>query len=189
MTVLDWVLVVVWAGITMGGFFKGAIRIVFGLGGLALGIWLAVVVAPDLALALTGRFNSEWLILGLAYLIPFAIVSVLCLLAGWGMEKTLEGLKLGCVNRGLGALLAGSVAAAVLAALLVTAVRLSPEVASMQERSVLLERVRTVLGWVAEIREGDQARPLVITPEDQDADAPAGTDEDSATGETESNGR
>ena len=38
MTFLDWVLVVVWAGITLGGFFKGAIRIVFGLGGVALGI-------------------------------------------------------------------------------------------------------------------------------------------------------
>ncbi len=112
MTVLDWVLVVVWAGIALGGFFKGAVRIVFGLGGAALGIWLAVVVGPDLGVSLTGTVNSEWLVFGLAYLIPFVVVSLLCLLAGWGMEKTLEALKLGCLNRVFGAVLAGAAAAA-----------------------------------------------------------------------------
>ena len=74
MTILDIVLVVVWAGITLGGFFKGAIRIIFGLGGVALGIWLSVVVAPDLALSLTGLVNSEWLTLILAYLVPLVVV-------------------------------------------------------------------------------------------------------------------
>lgn len=198
MTFLDWVLVVIWAGITFGGFFKGAIRIVFGLGGLGLGIWLSVVVAPDLATSLTGKVESEWLLLGLAYLIPFVIVLLLCLLAGWGMEKTLEGLKLGCVNRMVGALLAGTVAAAVLAVLLVSAVRLSPEVASIEERSVLLEKVRTAMGWAAELRDDESARPEIIRPEDgetdiqgagaQEATTPVATDE--ATGaEGDSSGR
>ena len=112
MTVLDWVLVVVWSGITLGGFFKGAIRIVFGFGGLALGLWSA---------------------------------AVLCLLAGWGMERTLEALKLGCLNRLLGAALAGAAAAVVLAVLLLTAVGLSPEVAALGERSVVLARVRAAV--------------------------------------------
>ena len=43
MTPLDWVLVVVWLGLTLGGFWKGAVRIIFGGGGLAAGLWLAVV--------------------------------------------------------------------------------------------------------------------------------------------------
>lgn len=178
MTILDIVLVVVWAGITLGGFFKGAIRIVFGLGGVALGIWLSVVVAPDLALSLTGLVNSEWLTLILAYLLPLVVVALLCLLAGWGMEKTLEALKLGCVNRLLGAALAGATAAAVLAILLVTAVRLSPELAEMEERSVLLARVQSVMGLAIEVTED----------EPQEADAPATADE-ADPADDESSGR
>ena len=76
MTILDFVLVVVWAGITLGGFFKGAIRIVFGLGGVALGIWLSVIVAPDLAVSLTGLVNSEWLTLILAGLAAVLVYTV-----------------------------------------------------------------------------------------------------------------
>ena len=167
MTILDLVLVVVWAGITLAGFFKGAIRIVFGLGGVALGIWLSVVVGPDLAVSLTGRVNNEWLTLALAYLLPLGVVALLCLLAGWGMEKTLEALKLGCLNRMLGAALAGAAAAAVLALLLVTAVRLSPELAVIEERSVLLARVQAAMGWAFESREGEA----------QEAEAPAATDD------------
>lgn len=165
MTLLDWVLVVVWAGITLGGFWKGAIRIVFGLGGLALGIWLAVVVGDELEAWLAGVFNNSWLALGLAYLAPVVVVSGLCLVAGWGMEKTLEALKLGCLNRLLGAGLAGVAAAVVLALLLVTAVGISPEVARFEERSVLLEKVRSTLSWAT----GDQeAAPAT------DRDSPSG---------------
>jgi len=167
MTVLDIVLVVVWTGITLGGFFKGAIRIVFGLGGVALGIWLSVVVGPDLALSLTGLVNSEWLTLAMAYLLPLVVVALLCLLAGWGMEKTLEALKLGCINRLLGAALAGAAAAAVLAVLLVTAVRLSPELAAIEERSVLLARVQAAMGLT-----GDPAEAKA-----QEAEAPAAADD------------
>ena len=167
MTALDLVLVVVWAGITLGGFFKGAIRIVFGLGGVALGIWLSVVVGPELALTLTGLVNSEWLTLALAYMLPLVVVVLLCLLAGWGLEKTLEALKLGCLNRLLGAALAGAAAAVVLAILLVTAVRLSPELAAIEERSVLLARVQAAMGWTS--------APAQV--ETQEAETPAATDD------------
>lgn len=169
MTLLDWVLVIVWAGITLGGFFKGAIRIVFGLGGVAFGLWLSLVVGPDLAVSLTGLVNSEWLTLGLAYLLPLVVVALLCLLAGWGLEKTLEAFKLGCLNRLLGGVLAGAVAAAVLAMLLVTAVGLSPELAAIEERSLLLARVQAAMGWAAQA---------------QEAEAPAATGESAADGES-----
>jgi uncharacterized membrane protein required for colicin V production len=172
MTILDWVLVVIWTGITLGGFFKGAVRIIFGLGGVALGIWLAVVVGDDLVIAVANVVDQDWLALGLAYLLPVLLVSGLCLLAGWGMEKALEALKLGCLNRLLGALLAGVAAAAVLAILLVSAVRISPEVAAIEERSVLLSKVQVMMGWAVAAH---------------DAEAPTAAD-DTPT-EDESNGR
>ena len=66
----------------------------------------------------------------------------------------------------------------VLAMLLVTAVRLSPELAAMEERSVLLARVQAAMGWTVDARE-DEA---------QETDAPAATDEAGAANE-ESSGR
>jgi uncharacterized membrane protein required for colicin V production len=152
MTILDWLLVVIWAGITLGGFWKGAVRIVFGCGGLALGIWLSVVIGDDLLSSLVVGVSNQWLALALAYLGPVFVVSGLCFAAGWGMEKTLEGLKLGCLNRVLGAVLAGTVSAVVLAVLLVTAVGISPEVARYEERSALLARIHVALDWA----NGDQ---------------------------------
>lgn len=172
MTILDWVLVVVWAGITLGGFFKGAVRLVFTFGGLILGLWLSVVVGPDLAGVLADSVNNEWLAVALAYSIPLVVVTVLCLLAGWGIEKTLEGLKLGCLNRLVGAALAGAAAAVVLTMLLVTAVRLSPELAEFEQRSVLLARAQAAIGLAVEIR-GEEG--LEVDP--QEADAPTETGE------------
>lgn len=172
MTLLDWALVVVWAGITLGGFFKGAIRIVFSLGGVAAGIWLSVVVGSELAAVLLGSVGSEWIALILAYLIPVAVVTALCLLAGWGMEKTLDKLKLGCVNRVLGAALAGAAAAVVLAVLLVTAIGLSPELARMERQSTLLAHVRTVLGAAGETDGTQEAAP-----DDQEAAATSESDD------------
>mgnify|MGYP001828243319 FL=1 len=107
------------------------------------------------------------------------IVTGLCLLAGWGMEKSLEGLKLGCVNRLFGAALAGFAAAAVLAVLLVTAVRLSPEIAELQQRSILLAKAQAAIGLAVEIRDDEPGEPS----EPQDAAAPTGSpvDEPAAT--------
>jgi len=172
MTVLDWVLVVVWAGITLGGFFKGAVRIVFGLGGAVMGMWLAVVVGPDLSSVVGTRVAHEWLAVGLAYAIPFIVVSLLCLLAGWGMEKALEGLKLGCLNRLLGAVLAGVATAVVLALLLVSAVKLSPELAAIEERSVLLARVDELVGY-AGIDRDEAGAQEEATPADAAEEGPA----------------
>jgi uncharacterized membrane protein required for colicin V production len=146
MTALDWVLVAVWAGITLAGFFKGAIRIVFGLGGFALGVWLAMVTGPELVPLVADAVPPTWLAVAIAHVLPWLVVTVLCAVAGWGMEKTLEALKLGCLNRLLGAAIAGAAAAVVLALLLLTAVQLSPPLAAVGRRSVVLEQVRDVVG-------------------------------------------
>jgi uncharacterized membrane protein required for colicin V production len=149
MTLLDWALVVLWAGIALAGFFKGVVRIVFGVGGLALGVWLAVVIGPDIAAALGEWVHQPWLAVLLAWLIPPLVVAPLCLVAGWGLERALEGLKLGCLNRGLGMILAGAVAAVTLAVLLVGAVRLSPGLAAYEGRSALLDALTGIAGRAA----------------------------------------
>jgi uncharacterized membrane protein required for colicin V production len=186
MTVLDLVLVVVWTGITLGGFFKGAVRLVFTFGGLILGLWLSIVVGPDLVGVMADVVKNEWLAVLLAYSIPLVVVALLCLIAGWGMERTLEGLKLGCLNRLLGAALAGAVAAAVLAVLLVMAVRLSPELAEFQQRSILLARAQAAMGLAVELQEGGGTEA-----DAQEADAPTtdGAADEAATPADDSSGR
>ena len=47
MIFLDWVLLVLWLGITLSGFWKGAVRIVFGIGGFVVGLWLALVAGSQ----------------------------------------------------------------------------------------------------------------------------------------------
>lgn len=149
MTALDWGLVAVGIGIALAGFWKGAVRLVFGLGGVALGVWLAVVAGDGLGDALTGVLGDGWLALGLGYVLPVVVVAGLCQLAGWGLERTLEQAKLGCVNRLLGGALSGAAAAVVLSLLLLTAVALSPEVARYEEDSLLLETVRRAMNRAA----------------------------------------
>ena len=61
MTVVDWVLIVVWLGLALGGFWKGAVRIIFGGGGLVAGVWLAVVAGADAQAALEGVLGIPWL--------------------------------------------------------------------------------------------------------------------------------
>ena len=61
MTVIDWVLIVVWLGLTLGGFWKGAVRIIFGGGGLAAGLWLAVIAGADAQAALEGVIGIPWI--------------------------------------------------------------------------------------------------------------------------------
>ena len=67
MTLLDWALLLVWLGVTLGGFWKGAVRIVFGGGGLIVGLWLAVAAGGDAAAAMESLIGIEWLaeVLGL----------------------------------------------------------------------------------------------------------------------------
>ncbi|HSL17583.1 MAG TPA: CvpA family protein [Methylomirabilota bacterium] len=149
MTALDWGLVAVGVGIALAGFWKGAVRLVFGLGGVALGVWLAVVAGEGLGDVLTGVLGDGWLALGLGYVLPVVVVAGLCQLAGWGLERTLEQAKLGWVNRLVGCALSGAAAAVVLSLLLLTAVALSPEVARYEEDSLLLETARRAMGRAA----------------------------------------
>jgi uncharacterized membrane protein required for colicin V production len=147
MTVIDWVLVVVWLGLTLGGFWKGAVRIIFGGGGLAAGLWLAVVAGADAQAALEGVMGIPWLAAILGRVLLVVLCTGLALLAGWGIEHTLKALHLGWVNRLLGAGLAGLVAAFLLGLLVIVAIQFSPELARLCRES----QVAQYLLWLSEM--------------------------------------
>ncbi len=126
MTILDWALVVVWVGVTLAGFWRGAVRLVLGVGGGVAGLWLAVVAGDDIAAQLAPVVGLGWLAAVLGRLAPIVLCTLLAWAAGWGLEHTLQALHLGWLNRLLGAALAGAAGALLLAVLIVTASRFSP---------------------------------------------------------------
>jgi len=136
MTPLDWILLILWAGITASGFWKGAVRLVFGLGGLAAGIWLALLFAGELASRLDGFIRPHWLAAICAWILPVLIATLIFTLAGWGIERSFKALHLGWANRLLGASLAGFAGALLLGLLLVFSLGLSPEWRDLCSRSL-----------------------------------------------------
>ncbi|MEJ2188585.1 MAG: CvpA family protein [Acidobacteriota bacterium] len=146
MTVVDWVLLVVWVGLALGGFWKGAVRIIFTGGGLVVGVWLAAVAGDDAQVALEGVMGVPWLSAILGRLLLVVLCAGLALLAGWGIERTLTAMRLGWLNRLLGAVLAAVVAAVLLGMLVVVAIQVSPELATLCRES----QVAQYLLWVSE---------------------------------------
>ena len=146
MTILDWVLLIVWLGLALGGFWKGAVRIIFGGGGLVAGLWLAIVAGNDAQSALEGIIGIPWLSAVLGRLLLVLLCTGLALLAGWGIERTLTAMRLGWLNRILGAILAGAVAAILLGFVVVVAIQFSPELAALCRES----QVAQYLLWVSE---------------------------------------
>jgi hypothetical protein len=140
MTVVDWVLIVVWL-------WKGAVRIIFGGGGLAAGLWLAVVAGADAQAALEGVIGISWLAAILGRILLVVLCTGLALLAGWGIEHTLKALHLGWVNRLLGAVLTGLVAAFLLGLVVIVAIQFSPELARHCRES----QVAQYLLWLSEM--------------------------------------
>lgn len=172
MTVLDWAFLVLWLGIALSGFWKGAVRIVFGLGGLVAGIWLGVVAGADAQAVVAGVVGIDWLAAVLARLLLVLACVTLCLIAGWGIEKTLEALHMGWLNRVAGALLAGIVGIILLAVIVGTAARVSPHWDEWSADSILADKLEGVWEQVAEPDpyegEGDaaDAAPGAETPDE-----------------------
>lgn len=146
MTILDWVLVIVWLGLALGGFWKGAVRIIFGGGGLVAGLWLAVIAGDDAQAALEGVLGIPWLSAVLGRLLLVVLCTGLAVLAGWGVERTLTALHLGWLNRLLGAGLAAGVAALMLGMVVVVAIQFSPDLARLCNES----QVAQYLLWISE---------------------------------------
>lgn len=137
MTVLDWILVVLWGGVALSGFWKGAVRLVFGIGGLVAGIWLAIAIGQDLGIALAEHVAPSWIAAALGRALPVLAALLLFGLAGWGIDRTLKAMHLGWLNRVLGAGLAAVVGAVLLGVLLVLSLGISPAWAELCRESLL----------------------------------------------------
>jgi uncharacterized membrane protein required for colicin V production len=141
---------------------------VFGLGGLVAGIWLAAVAGAEAQSVVAGVVGVDWVAAVLARMLLVIACLTLCLIAGWGIEKTLEALHMGWLNRLAGALLAGLVGVVLLAVIVGVAARVSPDWEDWTEDSVLTDSLEEVWEVVAdpEPQEAD-------TVEAEPADAPA----------------
>lgn len=149
MTALDWGLLVVWLGVALCGFWKGALRIVFGVGGAIAGIWLAVATGSDLADYLVAQQGVPGLVASLVgYLLPLVICLVVAFFAGWGLERTMKALYLGWLNRLAGALLAGFSAALLLAVAVAYSARFSPAWAELCNQSLLTPYLLKLLEYL-----------------------------------------
>lgn len=169
MTALDWIVLLLWVGITLGGFWKGAVRIVFGVGGLLLGLWLALMLGADATDWWLGWIDARWLAAALGYGGLVAAAAGVCLLAAWGVDRTLLALRLGWLNRLAGAAVAGVAAALVLAIAVAAAVRAVPGCRELSQRSLLVPRL------LAAVAVGGQ-------PADAAATAPSDPEESSSSG-------
>ena len=137
MSFLDWVLIALWSGLALGGFWKGAVRLIFGGGGLLAGVWLAVIAGANAQAALEGVIAIPWLAAILGRVLLVLLCTGLSLLAGWGIEHTLTAMHLSWLNRLFGAALAGLVAAVFLGMVVIVAIQFSPELAEICRGSVV----------------------------------------------------
>jgi len=153
MTLLDWALLLVWLGVAMAGFWKGAVRIVFTLGGLGTGVWLALVAGADLAAVIQPHVPAAWIANVAGYTIPVLLTASICFLAGWGIESTLTALHLRWLNRLAGAVLAGCAAAFLLALLVVSGTRFSPAWRDLCADSLLLPYLMRLLDVFLELNQ------------------------------------
>jgi len=147
MIFLDWVLLVLWLGITLSGFWKGAVRIVFGIGGFVVGLWLALVAGSQAEAAVAGVIGGGWIAAAAGRLLLVLACATLFLVAGWGLQKTLEALHMGWLNRVAGAVLAGGVVVVLLAVLVGFAAHLSPGWQDWSRDSLFVEPLENV--WLA----------------------------------------
>lgn len=148
MTPLDWVLVILWGGVALSGFWKGAVRLVFGIGGLVVGVWLAVAIGQDFGIALAAHIAPSWIAAALGRVVPILAALLLFGLAGWGIDRTLKALHLGWLNRLMGAGLAGVVGAILLGVLLVLSLGISPQWAELCQESLLFPYLVELSRWV-----------------------------------------
>ncbi len=146
MTALDVAILVVWGGLALTGFWKGALRIVLGIGGAVAGLWVAAAAAPGVERWVSARVVAGWPAAVLAYLAPFLATVAVALLAAWGLERTLAALHLRWLDRLAGAVVVGLAGAVVLGAVLSLGAAASPGLRRACERSTLAPVLMELVG-------------------------------------------
>ena len=106
MNLLDTAIIAALVFLIVRGIFRGFFREIGSLVGLILGIWLANIYQPQMTGYLKSYLPSVGLLPLISFAAIFAIVFVLCNLAGWGLKVLVKKAFLGWADRALGAALA-----------------------------------------------------------------------------------
>lgn len=108
MNLLDLIIIVTMVFLVIRGILRGFFREIGSLAGVILGIWLAAVYHPGMTAYLKERmagFDPTTLQL-ISFSLIFAVVLIICNLAGWGLMILMRKAFFGWADRGLGAGLA-----------------------------------------------------------------------------------
>ena len=105
MNVFDGILLIILAGCSFVGLFKGFTKTVFSLGSVFIGLWIAPRLAEPVAGILQRSWSSEVGTQVLGFVISFLIIVGLVMLAGKTLSKILKKLELGWIDRLAGVLL------------------------------------------------------------------------------------
>ena len=103
MNLLDLIIISTMVFLIVRGVFRGFFREMGSLAGVILGIWLANVYQPQMTDYLKRYLPASVFLSLISFGIIFAIVLVLCNLAGWGLKVMLKKALLGWADRCLGA--------------------------------------------------------------------------------------
>jgi len=121
MTWVDWAIVIVLAGATIGGITQGLLRSVFSLGGLIFGLLLAAWNYGRIAKVLMPIVRVEEVADAIGFLLIAFVVMAIANLVGHIISKMAHKIGLGCLDR-LAGLVFGFVQGAVLVTIFIVVV-------------------------------------------------------------------
>src|SRR5579863_9177131 len=102
MTWIDWAIVVIMLGATIGGLVQGFLRTACSLIGLILGLSLASYNYKVIAGTLLPLIHSEATSNIIGFILIAVLVMAICNVLGNALAKTMEWMGLGCLDMILG---------------------------------------------------------------------------------------
>ena len=106
MNILDYIILIPLVYFTVKGVLRGFFRETASLAGIFLGIWLGNVFQPDLSKILYRHLSDSDFIPLISLALIFAVVLILCNLAGWGLRLLFKKTSMGWFDRVMGGVFA-----------------------------------------------------------------------------------
>lgn len=106
MNLLDMIIIAIMVFLIIRGILRGFFREIGSLAGVILGVWLAIRFHPQMTDYLKAYLPEVSFLNLVSFAIIFAIILLLCNLAGWGLKILFKKSLLGWLDRGLGSALA-----------------------------------------------------------------------------------
>ncbi|MBN2419760.1 MAG: CvpA family protein [Deltaproteobacteria bacterium] len=106
MNILDYIILIPLIYFTVKGVLRGFFKEAASLAGIVLGIWLGNVFQPDLSRILYRHLPDSNFIPLISLAIIFAVVLILCNLAGWGLRALFKKTLLGWFDKVMGGVFA-----------------------------------------------------------------------------------